>query len=147
MFCQCIFISVLVNYNNPELYRNRILGWCTIKYECFCPMKAMDQKHWKHLSCSFKSIQVFNMFTTIHVNFKNDMLATFNANKMYIRAAALTGHRTHSVSVSYPYTVIVRVFRLIRGGKSAATATHSIHTRLVNISQHMIMHQISALPC
>lgn len=66
-----------------------------------------------------------------------------------VRDAALTRHRTHPVTVAGPDGVIVRVLREVRGQfwpRHAATTAWQVHTGPVHISQHVVVHQVSALP-
>lgn len=66
-----------------------------------------------------------------------------------VRDAALTRHRTHPVSVAGPDGVIVRVLREVRGQfwpRHAAATARQVHTGPVHISQHVVVHQVSALP-
>lgn len=70
--------------------------------------------------------------------------------KACLFAVALTRGGTHPVTMGGPYTVIVRVFWLVRWqfqAQHAGTATGSLRARPADVSQHVIMHQISALPC
>lgn len=66
-----------------------------------------------------------------------------------VRDAALTRHRTHPVTVAGPDGVIVRVLREVRGQfwpRDAAAAAWQVHAGPVHISQHVVVHQVSALP-
>lgn len=66
-----------------------------------------------------------------------------------VRDAALTRHRTHPVTVGGPDGVIVRVLRKVGGqfrSRYAATAARRVHAGLVHVSQHVVVHQVSALP-
>lgn len=66
-----------------------------------------------------------------------------------VRDAALTRHRTHPVTVAGPDGVIVRVLRKVRGQfwpRDAATTAGQVHRGPVHVSQHVVVHQVGALP-
>lgn len=71
------------------------------------------------------------------------------AGLVLVRDAALTRHRTHPVTVAGPDGVIVRVLRQVRGQfwpRHAAAAAWQVHTGPVRVCQHVVVHQVSALP-
>lgn len=66
-----------------------------------------------------------------------------------VRDAALPRHRAHPVTVGGPDGVIVRVLREVRAQlwpRHAATASRRVRAGPVHVSQHVVVHQVSALP-
>lgn len=71
------------------------------------------------------------------------------AGLVLVGDAALTRHRTHPVTVAGPDGVIVRVLREVGGQfwpRHAAATAWQVRAGPVHIRQHVVVHQVSALP-
>lgn len=63
--------------------------------------------------------------------------------------AALARHRAHPVTVARPDGVIVRVLRQVGGElrpRHAAAAARRVQAGPVHVGQHVVVHQVGALP-
>lgn len=66
-----------------------------------------------------------------------------------VRDATLSRHRPHPVTVGGPDGVVVRVLRQV-GAQfwpgHAAAAAWRVHAGLIHVGEHVVVHQVGALP-
>lgn len=76
-------------------------------------------------------------------------MAVLLRSLVLVRDAALARHRAHPVTVARPDGVIVRVLRQVRGQlrpRHAAAAARRVQAGPVHVGQHVVVHQVGALP-